>query len=259
MQTIDLFDAYKKTVASTKDETICWWYFGVISAHLDDGLKAPCTGCQTLMAFRVQHPSASSMRIDWLETCLLRDLQRGELAETWFNPLTGRTSKLQGTFYDGPVTYLITKNGDGLDLEIRQQGATVRSTSIAASVTDGRIVFTQTERKVRAFAQQSAGVKEEEEKGVDLHTQLTFTADLAEVQNPQTLSAASSGYYLAAVSGMISKWMDFGSRSGTSTVKGVMVKSTADEVVDPKAWATFKNAFPDFFDGERVSPLAWRK
>ena len=257
MSDIDLYEAYKRTVASTEDGIICWWYFGVIAAHLDDGMEIPCTGCQTLMAFKVEHLSPTQLRIDWLETCLLRDLERGELNDNFVNPITGRTSPLASTFYDGPVTYIVTKNGAGVDLEIRQHEAEILSTSVTATVADGRIVFKQLEEKVRAFNQQSTGAPKV--KGAHLQTQLLFTADLASATDPATVSAASSGYYLAAVTGMISKWMDFGDRKGNSTVKGVMHKAAADEIVDPKAWAIFQQKFPDFFDGERVSPKEWRK
>ncbi len=256
MPDIDLFEAYKRAVASTRDEIICWWYFGTISAHLDDGTEVPCTGCQTLMAFKVHHLSPTSMRIDWLETCLLRDLQRGQLNQAWFNPLTGLSSPLASTFYDGPVTYFITKNGDAIDFTIEQAGATILSSSISATVADGRIVFTQREEKKRSFAQQSADAQAE--PGVHLQTELIFAADLAQASDPATVSAACSGFYSAAVEGMISAWMDFGARKGNSSVKGVTQKARADEALDPVAWAIFQERFPDFFDGDRVSPKAWR-
>lgn len=256
MSNIDLYEAYKRVVATTRDEIICWWYSGVISAQLDDGLDIQCTGCQTLMAFKVQHLSPTSMRIDWLETCLLRDLETGELNEYYDNPLTGQRAKLASTFYDGPVTYFISKNGDGIDFRIEQHEADILSTSITATVTDGRILFRQCEEKRRSFGQQSgSGVKD---AGVHLQTELLFAGDLAEATTAANENVASRGFYSAGVAGMISKWMDFGQRDGTSMVKGVTTKARADEIVAPKAWAIFRKKFPDFFDGDRVSPKAWR-
>ena len=256
MPEFDLYEAYKRVVASNRDDIICWWYSGIISAQLGDGLDIPCTGCQTLMAFKVRHLSPTSMRIDWLETCLLRDLETGQLNEFYDNPLTGRRSKLASTFYDGPVTYFVSKNGAGVDLRIEQHEAQILSTSVTATVLDGRILFRQGEEKCRSFGQQSADAATE--AGVHLQTVLLFAADLAEATNPANDNVASSGYYSAGVTGMISKWMDFSPRSGNSLVKGVMRKARADEVVVPQAWAIFRQRFPDFFDGERVSPKEWR-
>lgn len=256
MPEFDLYEAYKRVVATTRDEVICWWYSGIISAQLDDGLDIPCTGCQTLMAFKVQHLSPTSLRIDWLETCLLRDLETGELNPYFDNPLTGRRAPLASTFYDGPVTYFVSKNGDGVDLRIVQHEAEILSTSVSATVSNGRILFRQGEEKRRAFAQQSSGG--DKEAGVHLQTELLFAADLADATNPASENVAASGYYDAAIAGMISKWMDFSPRTGHSRVKGVMRKARADEIVSPKSWAIFREHFPDFFDGDRVSPKEWR-
>lgn len=254
MNGIDLYDAYARTMVSRRDGMVCWWYAGVLSAHLDGLIGLPCVGSQTIMAMRVRHVSPDAMRIDWTELVLLRDLMTGKPVTDWQNPITGQSASLKSAFRDGPVTYHVSRAGAGLNLRVEQPGAIIIASHIDAEVREGQVIFTQTEVKERDFAQHTTA---KTSSAAHLVTRLMFTASLQEL-SADVDTVSSSGCYDAQLDGMLSGWMDFGTTKGTSSVRGIIRKATPDQVLDPETWAFYQQTFPDFFHNGRVSPAEWR-
>lgn len=246
---MDIFNAYRKLFASTNNESVCWWYCGVVSADFEGFGDLPRFQAETVMVFDTKTPAPDTLKITWKEIGYFRNIATGEIADAWHNPFTGINEVRSKSFEDGPAEYTVTRNGDGVDVFLTQSHALIEKVKLVTSTADGRVSFVQTEDKTRTYQRPDGSwpdVNSAEARQV--RTVLSIFGDLAEVEDPTTTNVRAAGFYR---SGAVKQGTDLRSRSH---VKGIMQKAAPDEVLNPIAWHRLKKLYPGFFRGERVDP-----
>jgi hypothetical protein len=252
MTDLTLFSAYRKLFGSARDGESCWWYLGTTSVKIPDFPEIPVILPETIMVYRTETVADDEFRLHWLEVGCFRDLLTGELVESWTNPITGARVTAPNSFAEGPACFTIRAAGDGLEMSLVQAHAHVLSVEAKYALIDGRVMLTQTERKIRGFPGADGSLPEPGAPGTThALTTLTVFGDRAEIADPAVDWAGSTGVYSLDLD-ILPPWMGFGAMTGATRVTGVMHKATAKDRVNHAAWDRLSALFPDFFDGDGV-------
>ncbi len=244
--THDLFDAYRRILATTGSEEVWWWYFGTLMVDVDGLPSVPLLEAETIMAYRTQTLSPDSFRIHWREIGYFRDPRTGEIAAPFVNPITGHQLTPPRSFLEGPGHYTITRTEAGVRLDIVQPHANIQSADVTLrELPGGRVLLQQTERKTRGLPLPDGTMPKE---GMQAHTVLSFFANAADLDKP---SAQAEGSYSFTLDGL-APWLGLGARTGGSTVHGILTKSTPAEHQNATAQTRLLDLFPQF----RTEPLA---
>jgi hypothetical protein len=237
-----LLSKHRRMMVSDSDQDVCWWYFGTTFVQIE--------GYPEIVALL----SDSSYRIHWREVGYFRDPVSGEVASTWFNPITGATVAAPQSFEEGPSFYTVTENGSGLAVELEQAHAQVRG--IDCQIFDdvpGRIRLTQQERKVRGFPLPDGTMPAADSGAVsETTTVLSLFADRKAI-NAAGQVAAGAGIYVFELS-RLPPWMGFSGLQGRAVVKGAMVKTEPQTHLNQVTWDRLTAAFPSYFSGTELTP-----
>jgi hypothetical protein len=254
MTDLDLFSAYRKMFGSTTDGESCWWYLGTTFVKIPGCPEIPVILPETIMVYRTETVSDQEFRLHWLEVGCFRDLLTGELVESWTNPVTGAVVAAPNSFAEGPACFTIRAAGNGLEMSLVQAHAHVLSVQAETTLIDGRVMLTQTERKVRGFPKADGSLPEPGSPGTTTAlTTLTVFSDLAELRDPAVDWAGSTGVYSLDLD-ILPPWMGFGGLTGATRVSGIMHKSSVADRVNRGAWDRLQTLFPSFFDGDTIHP-----
>lgn len=181
---VDTYTAYTKIMASTRNETLTWFYNGFSTATGTD-LPEVCTyGSQTCEAFKVTHLSNDSLRIDWIEAIQLSDSVTQKPITEFTNPLTAITFPVETYEFNAASTWWFTRNGTGADLRVTYAGTgDVDKAHIKANIYNNQAIITNYE----------------ETGSSDAPTVTTFVPIglLADVRNASITSVRSIGSYYA--------------------------------------------------------------
>ena len=245
-----MLDAYRKILASTRDEDTCCWYLGTMFLRLEGRPDIPVIQAETIMVYRLDS-SGAAPRIRWTEIGYFRDPATGSPATSWLNPLTGRTVPTPRSFRDGPGSYTLAAKNDGLAVTLFQTGATVEGVETTLTVDGSRLCLHQVERKIREVRENATAA--EIARLPRAVTTLNLWADRAEVENPATTSAAASGSYSFETAGLPG-WAGLDGMTGSTIVRGIMRKASTRDILNPPAWQMMKATYPDFFNSDGVAP-----
>ena len=244
----DLFDAYRRILATTGSDEMWWWYFGTLTVEADGLPAVPLLEAETIMAYRTQELSPDSFRIHWREIGYFRDPRTGEIAAPFVNPITGQLLTPPRAFLEGPGHYTITRTADGVRLDIVQPHANIQGADVTLrELPDGRVLLQQTERKIRGLPLPDGTMPKE---GVQARTVLSFFANAADLDKP---SARAEGSYSFTLDGL-APWLGLGAYTGRSVVNGILTKSTPAENQNATAQTRLLDLFPQFRK-ERLAPI----
>lgn len=248
----DPLAAYRAMFAGPENGMSAWWYFGEAFAEMDGFPSIPVIQAETLMIYKTQPLSPDAFRMDWWEIGYMRDLATGEIAKSWLNPITGARMPAPSKFEEGPAHFLISRDGDGLKLELTQAHARIERVDVTFTRHGDRLQLTQVEQKVRGFPLPDGTMPSLDSPNVSrARTQLTLFSGIADLG--QALPP-SSGVYDFELSSLPS-WMGFGALKGRFLTRGAMVKAPdIHHQLNPIAWARLKSLFPERFDRDRVAP-----
>ncbi len=249
MSDLDLFKAYRRTVASTGGDEVAWWYLGQVYAVVDGFPEVLALNVATLMFYRTRDVDDDTFSIEWTEIGCFLDAISGTPGARWINPVSGVDASLPNKFMDGPAVYTIKRKGDGIDVHLVQTGATVERITLTPRVEGSRIFFTQDEYKRRNIA---GG----DQPGPDAsaHTQLWFAADLEAARDPGQASVASTGTYSFELQ-TLPAWGGFDGLRGRMMVRGITHKADYRHCVNRVGWDALKLYYPEFFDSDRLKPV----
>ncbi len=244
----ETLSTYRRVVASAEDEEVYWWYLGTTFVVLNDGSHVPVSHPETVMIYSVETVSDEEFKIVWREVGYFRDPVTGEIASTWFNPVTGKTVETPSRFEEGPATYTIHSTNDGLSVSLTQAHAHVRGIDLFVDDYESRVLITQRERKVRSFPDQNGVIHDPEEGGgAEAQTILTFVANKEDVNDSKKQWVTAQGTYefkLLAVP----DWMGLSTADAHTVVYGVIAKGRPDEKVNVQTWDRLNTLFSGFFD-----------
>ena len=248
---MDLYDAYRKMFASRDpDERVVWWYCGFVVSGREGVGEIPLTQAETIMVYRTRDVDAETFTIDWTEVGVFRDLVTGEQMEGWFNPFDGVVTPHPRSFVDGPATFTVRRNGEGVAIHLVQHNARIDGVTLAVSRNARSLGLVQTETKSRTFHRPDGSLPPlDGPDATHIDTVLSIWSPLAAVDDTAVGNAPSRGFYTS------------GSKSGKGTgswastsVRGVMQKASVDERVNPTAWKRLEILYPDFFSDGRIDP-----
>jgi len=254
MSKLTALQIYRRMFGTPNDGLAAYWYFGTMSVQVEAFPVIPVITAETIMVYKTTTLSEDSFRMDWWEIGYMRDPVTGEVAETWTNPITGKTIPAPRKFEEGPATFTITADGpERLTIGLVQAHAHVLGVDVTISEAQGQVFLNQVERKIRGFPKQDGSFPEPGEPGaVEARTQLSVWADRQALETEAY--PFSSGSYEFELS--LPGWMGFGELQGTCLTRGIMRKAPMHERTNPIAWDRLKALFPERFDGEAVKP-AW--
>ena len=249
---MDLFNAYRKTFASLDpEELVVWWYCGFVVAARDGVGTVPITQAETIMVYRTRDVAADTFTIDWTEVGAFRDVVTGRTMEAWFNPFSGVLVPHPQSFVDGPATFTVRRQGDGIDIRLVQHNARIDSVRLEVATSPATVGLKQTEVKVRTFHRPDGTLPPlDGPDATHIETVLSIWSSLDAVNDPSVPNASSRGFY---TSGAPRDRASKGSWAGT-TVQGSMHKASVHERVNPTAWDRLQDLYPSFFDGDRIDP-----
>ncbi|WP_394762687.1 hypothetical protein [Phenylobacterium sp.] len=251
----DALDAYRRMFATAHDGDAAWWYLGTMFVEIPGYLPLPVIQAETVMIYRTTTLSNDAFRMDWWEIGYMRDLATGEVAQTWTNPITGKTVPSPQKFEEGPAHFLIQRDGAGLKLELTQPYARIESVSVEFSEADGRILLEQTERKVRGFPLPDGSMPSLDSGDVSpARTTLSILSSRADLAKP---SAPSSGAYDFELR-TPPAWTGLAGHGGRAITRGAMVKTEMHAPLNPIGWRRLKTIFPECFEGDEIRPR-WAK
>jgi hypothetical protein len=216
---LDPMIVYRKMFASTEDGAeCCWWYCGSLPFSVDEIGDIAQVQEETLRAHRTENKDANTVHLHWREAGVFRDIETGEIPKPYFNPVTGETEKRGTTLGGGLSQYIITRDGNGLTVQLDQAKTDVHSLTVSATINGDRVSLTHIENKSRSTA---TGIS-------TLRSTLKIYASLDELKSSSP-SVASKGFYCV-------RNMD----TGKVFVAGLSQKATMDEKVNPIAWDRIK-------------------
>jgi hypothetical protein len=235
------FKAYRRMLASERDEWVHWWYFGSVIVTVPGLPPFPAINAATLMAYRSETLSNDDFLIHWDEVGYFLDYVSAAPVDSWLNPVTGRRISSPCQFAEGPALYHVTRSDDGVAVTLTQPGATVDSIQVAWHGNAGELRLVQRERKTRGFPEVDGRLPDPESAaGFEAVTELAFL-DRWPSDGTQT-----RGLYAFALAGA-PPWMGFeASLKARATVHGVILKSSPRNPPRPEALATLQHLFPDF-------------
>ena len=241
---------FRQIFASTADEPVVWWYFGNVQVEIAGEKPITSLNPVTIMVYRPETVSAEEVRVHYREVGYFRDPVGGGLVGQWRNPLTGRLVDAATTFVEGPSCYTVRQTADGLVLSLDQAHARIDRLDAVITRQGDRVRLTQNEYKSRGFPLPDGTMSERRSRA---ETTLTFFADAADLESGAA-SVPSTGTYLFTLDS-IPGWMGFGDSAGTTVVAGSVVKARGPRHrLNPEGWDTLRRLFPDFFDGDAISP-----
>jgi hypothetical protein len=253
MTNLDLFTAYRRMFSAPEGDLICWWYFGTCNVEVPGFPEMNVTAAETVMVYRSEDISEDSFRLTWWEVGYFRDPATGEIADTWLNPVTGKTVKTPKLFEEGPAVLTISRDGDGVTVDLVQAHAIVRGVDVKWSVEGDRVFINQNERKARGLPRTDGTLPEEgasdASEGI---TNLSIYASLADVQDDPNVKVCTGSYTFELASP--APWMGFDSTEGRMIIRGRMEKTEMNEILNPIAWARLKQVLPHAFDGDTLVP-----
>jgi len=245
---LERFAAYRRILASPRDEAVDWWYFGTTIVNIPGMPAITAINAMTLMIYRTETLADDRFAIHWDEVGCFADYVTGQPSTHWLNPVTGRRVPAPQSFAEGPARYEVARTPEGVEVSLTQPGATVNSIDVECSGADGRVSLVQRERKTRGFPDVDGQLPDPASaSGFEAVTTLAFMADwpgsAAEVRG----GAEAQGLYEFALAGS-PPWMGFGPRSGArATVQGVIVKALPENPPNPDALRRLRAQFPEFF------------
>lgn len=253
MPELDLLTAYRRMFACPDGELVAWWYFGSCHADVPGYPELLVTAAETVMVYRTETISDDAFRLYWWEIGYFRDPATGEISESWLNPVTGRVVATPKLFEEGPATLTISRDGDGIKIDLVQAHAIVRGVDVTWKIEGGRVFINQRERKARGLPRPDGTLPEEgaadTSEGL---TNLSIFASLADIQAAETVYPCAGGYTFEL--NAPAPWMGFDSTEGRMIIRGRMEKTPVDEVLNPIAWERLKSLLPHAFDGNALKP-----
>ncbi len=248
---------YRRIFASTRDEEVACWYLGATFACLREPPDIQVLQAETIMVYRPQTIDAHRCIIHWWEIGYFRDPTTGEIADGWLNPVTGARVDAPRTLEEGPGYYTVTQTDDGLTVEQTQPFADVLSVTTAFSRAGDQVRLDQVETKRRAFRVPDGTVPDLNSPAVSLgRTRLNLNVAADALLGAASSMAPSSGAYSFELD-TLPQWMGFAPGSGTLMIRGTMQKAAMDRPPNKGAWERLKSLFPQYFDGDRLTP-PWR-
>lgn len=245
-------DVYRRTLTSQGPEPTAWWYLGTTTFVTPGYPEIIVNHVETVMLYKAEQLEDGAFRVPWWEIGLFRDAITGEVASNWTNPITGEVLAAGRTFEEGPSGYTIRPKGAGIALtDAVQAFARLDKAAVAVSESDGRVMVTQTEEKVRSFPGRDGIPDLDEGQGTRSKTVLQWFANVADLAGDAP-SVPSTGLYSFEIGAP--PWLGMDGRVGLFSVKGLMHKSSLDEPLNPRGWADLKALFPHYFDGDTIRP-----
>lgn len=249
---MDLFDVYRRTFASRDpDELVVWWYCGFVVSRREGVGDIPLTQAETIMVYRTRDLDADTFAIDWTEVGVFRDIATGETMPGWFNPFNGITTPHPKSFVDGPATFTVRRQREGIDIALVQHNARIDGVKLDVSVNPTTIGLVQTETKTRTFHRPDGSLPPlDGPEATHIDTVLSVWSAKADLDDRDLANVPSRGYYTSGSksSAQASSW-------ASTSVKGVMRKTRVDDRFNPIAWDRLQGFYPDFFTGDRIDPV----
>jgi hypothetical protein len=236
------FAAYRRMLASLRDEDVHWWYFGTTLVSIEGMPPIPVINATTLMIYRTETLSADRFAIHWDEVGYFADCVTGERTESWLNPLTGRRMPAPQGFAEGPARYEVTRTGHDIAVTLTQPGARVNSINVTWCAEGERLWLVQQERKTRGFPEVDGKLPDPSSaSGFEAVTNLAFMDDRAGT------GADARGLYSFALAGA-PPWMGFDAAlRARATVHGVILKASPASAPRKESLQVLKEMFPEFF------------
>ena len=248
MRPEDLLHTYRRIVASGSYEDVYWWYLGTTYVVLEDGAHIPVSHPETVMIYSAETVSGTEFKITWREVGYFRDPATGDMASSWFNPITGKTVDAPSRFKEGPATSTIHSTSDGLSVSLKQAHAHVHGINVALDRSPSRVVIIQRERKVRGFPDQKGVIRDPKEGGgAEAETTLAFVAHSEDLSDPDNEWVAAKGTYRFELQ-TVPDWTGILSEGAYTVVHGVIVKGHPGEKINSLTWDRLDQMFPGFLD-----------
>lgn len=236
------FDAYRRMLASPRDEEAHWWYFGTAVVTLDGLPPLPAINAATLMVYRAESLTPDSFAIHWDEVGYFADCVTGTPVDSWINPITGRLLASPRGFAEGPARYDIVRVDEGVRVSLTQPGAAVSSIDVSWRVENDRVWLVQRERKTRGFPEVDGKLPDPgSASGFEAVTELAFLDDL------DGDGRTTTGIYSFALAGA-PPWMGLDpALKARATVHGRILKAAPDAAPRSDSLRILQSMFPDFF------------
>ncbi len=249
---VDVYDAYAKVLASRAGGAACWWFSGLMFAHVD-GLREFAVLAEHSLLVCVAEARQGSMTYTWRQIGYYEDLFTGQVARTWDNPFLGRAVSLPPIFSEGPKHYTLNPRPPlGATLTLDYDKVRVIALGLTGNVVEGRVVLAQTETKIQGFPGPDGRLPAVNSPGVTgVQTVMSFVAAQSAVEDPARASVSATGFY-NSVYDSLPAWMGFGDRYGSALSKGLMLKAALDARPDPAVWSRLKQLHPRTFKGDRL-------
>ncbi len=238
----DKFSAYRRILASPRDEEVDWWYFGTTVVLIPGMPAITVIKAATLMIYRTETLSDDRFAIHWDEVGCFSDYITDRPLARWLNPVTGRYVAAPQSFAEGPARYEIARTAEGVAVTLTQPGARIGSIEVDWHYGDDRIGLVQRERKTRGFPDVDGKLPDPgSSSGFEAVTELAFMD-----QWPGS-GLEAQGLYEFALTGT-PPWMGFEpSSKARATVQGVIVKARTNNPPHPDALERLRTRYPDFF------------
>ena len=244
---METLQVYRGVVASEADGEVYWWYLGTTFVELKGKPPIPVSHPETVMIYDVETVSDEEFKIHWREVGYFRDSITGEIADRWFNPITGVTVKAPRSFAEGPATYTVGVQNEKLKISLTQNHAHVRGIDVTLDTSESLFSIIQTERKVRSFPDSDGTIADPSDgQGAEAQTVLSFAANRKGVEDKEVQWVSSQGTYEFRLQDL-PEWMGFGAVQGSLVVHGVIAKGNPGEKINEIAWERLNSLFPDFF------------
>ena len=244
MNSSELFDAYRRMIATPDDSVVNWWYSGWTFIQIEGQPEFPLMQIMAIMTYRAETLTNKSFRIHWSEIGVFKDPATGELPTEWLNPLTGARVQPPRTFQEGPGSSTVTSTANGLQLEIVQPHATLRDAEVRFELAHGRLGFTQRERKIRGFPAADGTLPPPGSPGgFESTTELSFFASVDELSRPAGRLAVQGVYSFTLLG--LPPWLGFGEITGRTVTRGRITRGAPAQKLDASAWQRLAELFPD--------------
>jgi hypothetical protein len=246
------YETYRRTLTSMDEEESAWWYLGTTTLQVEGHPEIVVNHVETVMIYGSQSLGQHAYRVPWWEIGLFRDALTGELADQWFNPLTGGQTQGPRTFEEGPSGYSIRAAQVGVEMfDAVQAFARLDCSAITVRELGGRAVITQDERKVRSFPGADGIPDLDAGEGTRSHTVLQWIADAADLAGDAP-SVPATGFYSFEIGPP--PWIGLEGRPSKFMVKGLMQKANLDPPLNRRGWEDLQRLFPHYFKDGRIQP-----
>jgi len=240
-------------LAAPEDGLVAWWYLGETLCELEGRPTMPTLQAETVMVYRTETLDADTFRIHWWEIGYFRDPITGNVVDQWHNPITGHTASAPKWFEEGPAHYTVKRVAEGIEVDLVQPQAIVKSVVPAIHPAFGQVHLLQTERKARSFPQPDGSIPApDSDQAAQAVTQLSVYASQSDLDAdlPWVNCTGSYSFELAT----LPAWLGFGELRGRSITYGRMQKAKINEPLNPIAWERLQALLPACFDQGRIVP-----